>query len=231
MTSALLGVLTLTSNSKSKLWWKKTKFLAKGLALNSFVVFSLTVIKAYIDKIDSDEKSIEMSKLVQDLDTSLSKQKELKAQLVNTEIKLQQTIESASKKELQYRQRKELQLFNNWSSAFKAERDINLRLLEFLAVELNDDNQLAFLYRPSYLRINYLGNLIKTPHTDDQLQLKEMTLLFDELNEINEKIKAGSSGIQWGNYDKTMAGYSRFYGIESNAKHAIILYDSIAAKL
>ncbi|KLV47415.1 hypothetical protein SH16_01142 [Aeromonas caviae] len=231
MTSALLGVLTLTSSSKAELWWKRNERLAKGLALNSFIVFSLTVVKVCFDKIDSDEKSIEMSKLVQDLDTSLSKQKELKAQLVSTEIKLQQTIESANKKELQYHKRKDLQLFNNWSSAFKAEREVNLRLLYFLAVELDDGNQLAFLYRPSYLRLNYLGNLIKAPNTDDRLQLKEMILLFDELNEINDKIRAGSSGVQTGNYDKAMAGFSRFYDIENNAKNAIILYDSIAAKL
>ncbi|MBD3585307.1 hypothetical protein HHX48_06155 [Salinimonas sp. HHU 13199] len=226
--SALLGVLTLTSSDGGREWWKKTASIAKLLALNILIVLSLGVVKTYFDKIQDDKNEAHLSTLEKSLESSLSKQHDLKSQLTNAEIKLRNVIENANKKELQYHQLKDRQHKDGWISAFKAERDINLRILKFLSSELNSDNQLGFLYRPSYLKINYLGNLIKTPHTQNQQQLQMMTLLYEELSEINGKIKAGSNAVQLGNHNQMMSGISRFFGVEDNTRNALNLYQAIS---
>jgi len=229
--SALLGVLTLTSSDVGRTWWKRTASLAKLLALNVFFILVLGVVKIYFDKIQNDKKELHLSSLQETLEDSLSKQQELKTQLGSAEIKLQKAIERANKRELQYHKSKDERLKSGWASAFKAERNINLRILNFLSSELNDDNRQSFLYKPHYLKINYLSSLIKAPHTDDQQQLQMMTLLYEELSEINEKIKAGSSAIQPGNHDKMMSGFSHFVGIEDNATNALSLYEAISKRL
>ncbi|WP_406609290.1 hypothetical protein [Agarivorans sp. JK6] len=226
--SALLGVLTLSSSDDGSEWWKRTASIAKLLALNSFIVLSLGVVKIYFDNIQDGINETQLSSLEKSLESSLSEQHDLKSQLANAEVKLKNAIEKANKRELQYHQLKDQQHKDGWISAFKAERDINFRVLKFLSSELNSDNQLSFLHRPYYLKINYLGNLIKTPHTDNQQQLQMMTLLYEELNEINAKIKAGSNAVQLGNHDQMLSGISRFFGVEDNAKNALTLYQEIS---
>jgi hypothetical protein len=229
--SAFLGVLTLASSDVDGPWWKKTTSIAKLLALNVLIVLVLGVVKIYIDTDQNNKKEAQLSNLEKSLESSLLKQQELKNQLGNTQDKLQKAIAQANEKELQYYKSKDEQLKNNWASAFKAEREINIHILNFLSYELNNNNKLGFLYKPNYMKINYLGSLIKAPQTGNKKQLQMMTLLYEELNEINVKIKAGSSAVQLGNYDKMMSGLSRFFGVEDNAKNALSLYETISAQL
>jgi len=229
--STIIGILTLISKERGEYWWKRTSSLATILVLNTFIILSLGLVKIYLDNIKSDEKDLKISSLQRNISQSLAEQKALKFQLSNVESKLRSTIEIANERELQYYKDKDSQNSDNWISAFKAEEKLNLELLNFLSSQMNSSNRIGFLYQPDYLQINYLGSLMSSPHTDSQFQLSKMTMLYSKLNEINSQIKAGSTAVTIGNYDGSMAGFSRINGIENNATYALLLYKAISGGL
>ncbi|UAB73740.1 hypothetical protein INR79_21575 [Vibrio sp. SCSIO 43132] len=229
--SALLGALTLIAEDFHDNWWRRKAVIAKSLAINSFIVFFLCGGKIYFDSVDKSENQALLAGLESSLSESLSKQHELEEQLSITKTELKHSIENANLLELQYRKNKELQSVHKWRAAFLAEKKINTNLLTFLADDLNNDNRLLFLYQPSYLKNNYLIDVMKSSHVTNQRQLELMTLLYNELNEINEKIKAGSGAVLSGNYEGLRSGFSRFIGVENNAKNALNLYEQVASEL
>jgi len=228
--SSIFGVLTLTSKEKTKKWWNHTSSIAKVLLLNIFITLGLSIEKVYFDNIENEEKKLQIKKLDANLNASLSKQNDLKFQLKGVKLQLQAAIEAANEKELQYYKEKELQAYNNWVSAFRAEQKLNRQLLYALSIKMSIGERSGFLLQPKYLKVYYLSNFLKSPNTASQSQLEQMALLYSYLNTINDQIQAGSNAVAFGNKVNFM-DITKYYNIEENAKYAYELYNVISSQL
>lgn len=230
-TSALFGVLTLNAVDESESRWFRKSFLAKLLALNSFLVLIVCIPKIYTDNSEKAENQSMISGLQVNLNTSLKEQMNLQQQLAKAKDELKGSIEYAAQLEVEYQKSKELESFKKWQSAFLAERNINKELLQYLANELESKSTFYFLKKPSYLRNNYLQSVMRSPSISNQYQLELLTLLHDEINEINNRIKAGSDALLPGNNTDSLSGIDRFVGVERHAKRAIELYELLELEL
>lgn len=189
------------------------------------------VIKSFNDNSEKDKRTEQIMQLEKSLSISGNKLDELSNQLNDTEAKLQNSMEESAKLQVKYLRLKDADNINKWLTAFKAEKELNDNLLNFLAHKLDSGSRVKFLYEPSFVKVNYLTNMLNKPHTAKLVQLKHLTMLLDELNEINERIKAGRDALGIGRQADPFAGISRFMGIERNAANAIRLYQAILDSL
>lgn len=229
--SALLGVMTLKAVDVSDNRLFRKSFLAKLLALNSFLVLIVCLPKIYLDNAEKVENQSQISSLQVKLDSSLREQLNSQVQLAETKDELKKTIEYAAQIEIEFQKSKEQKLVKKWQSAFLAEKDANIGLLNYLVNKLDSRSSIYFLHNPHYLKNNYLQSAMSTPSVSNKYQLKLLTLLHDEINEINDRIKVGSDAVLPGNNTDIQSGISRFIGVDKHAKRAIELYEILDFEL
>ncbi|EGR1589587.1 hypothetical protein [Vibrio parahaemolyticus] len=194
-TSALLSVLTLKATDTHENWWFRKSFLSKLLVLNSLLVLFVCIPKIYVDNKEKQENRARISNLHVKLDKSADEQLLLQKQLSKAKEELSVAINYGARLEIEYQQKKDLMLSKKWQRAFLAEKSANQRLLHYLANELENTSSFYFLNNPTFLRNNYLKSVMSSSYVHSAYQLELLTELHDQINDINERIKAGSEAV------------------------------------
>ncbi|WP_434528239.1 hypothetical protein [Vibrio sp. K4] len=230
-TSALLSVLTLKATDTHENWWFRTSFLSKLLVLNSLLVLLVCIPKIYVDNKEKQENRTRLSNLHVKLDKSADEQLNLQKQLSKTKEELRVAINYGTRLEIEYQQKKDLMLSKKWQRAFLAEKSANQRLLHYLANELENTSSFYFLNNPTFLRNNYLKSVMSSSYVHSAYQLELLTELHDQINDINERIKAGSEAVLPGSNTNSTSGIAKFVGVTSRAARVIELYALLESEL